>query len=88
MMARQLFSTNPTLNGHSPPFAHPDATYPERKLRIKLQEFCREKNAAIGNFGGERRYNSYFSNDQRFRPTSERYTHDGIKLYKVWAKIT
>jgi hypothetical protein len=70
-MARQQFQFQPAFQGYKVPFAHSDETFPERRLRFKLQEFCRAKNDSIrqqanrnNNFGGGQRryYNGYNSN--------------------------
>ena len=84
-MAHYMYSNNLNFRTHKPPFAHPDLTYPERKLYAALENICREKNIAhnAGRSFRFRRYNDHYEFRSRPRQLSNVFFHDGIHLLKV-----
>ncbi|KAI1717698.1 hypothetical protein Ddc_09859 [Ditylenchus destructor] len=58
------------------PFAHPDLTRPERDLRFRLQDFCRQSNP------GTRQMTRNARTDGFRAAPSAHYFHDGVQLFK------
>ncbi|KAI1714867.1 hypothetical protein DdX_08136 [Ditylenchus destructor] len=58
------------------PFVHPDLTRPERDLRFRLQDFCRQSNSGTRQMGRNARTDGFMA------APSGHYFHDGVQLFK------